>query len=72
MGMAHILGEEKAAEPLSHLGPRFPLLSGRDVLFFAYAPEQATEWEREVLDIIDLLVDRLVWALTEARAIARR
>jgi arginase len=50
MGMAHILGEEKAAEPLSHFGPRFPLLDAEAVFFFSYGPEQATRWEREVLD----------------------
>lgn len=49
MGMAHLLGEELAAEPLSHLGPRFPLLENRDVYFFAWGPDQATAWEREVM-----------------------
>jgi arginase len=49
MGMAHILGEEKAAQPLSHFGPHFPLLDARDVLFFAYGPGQATPWEHEVI-----------------------
>ena len=50
MGMAHLLGEEKAAEPLSRIGPRFPLLRSEDVFLFAYGPEQATTWERGVID----------------------
>jgi arginase len=49
MGMAHMLGEEEAAEPLARFGPRFPLLADEDVFFFSYGPEQATEWEREVI-----------------------
>lgn len=49
MGMAHILGEEGAAAPLSHIGPRFPLLEGDEVFFFSYGPEQATAWERDVM-----------------------
>ena len=50
MGMAHLLGEERAAPELSRFGPRFPLLAAEDVLVFAYGPEQATSWEREVLE----------------------
>ena len=50
MGMAHMLGEEGAAEPLSRLGPRFPLLADADVLLFSYGPEQATGWERRAIE----------------------
>jgi len=49
MGMAHMIGEEGAAEPLARFGPRFPLLADEDVFLFSYGPEQATEWEREVI-----------------------
>jgi arginase len=49
MGMAHMLGEEGAAEPLSHVGPRFPLLGDEDVFLFSYGPEQATEHERSAI-----------------------
>jgi arginase len=49
MGMAHLLGEEKATPELSRIGPRFPLLAPEDVLIFAHGPEQATPWERDVL-----------------------
>ncbi|MEW5958418.1 MAG: arginase family protein [Chloroflexota bacterium] len=50
MGMAHLLGEEKACAPLSHLGPRFPMLQPADVLFFAYGPDNRTRWERELME----------------------
>jgi arginase len=50
MGMAHLLGEDQAAESLSHLGPRFPLLDAEAVLFFSYGPKQATSWERAVME----------------------
>lgn len=49
MGVAHMLGEEGAAEPLSRFGPRVPLLGNEDVFFFSYGHEQATGWEQEVL-----------------------
>ena len=48
MGMAHILGEAGAVETLSHIGPRFPLLSDDQVLFFAYVPAELTPWEQAV------------------------
>jgi arginase len=50
MGVAHMLGEEGAVEPLSRFGPRFPLLGEEDVFLFSYGPEQATEWEHEVIE----------------------
>jgi arginase len=49
MGVAHMLGEEGTAEPLSRAGPRFPLLGEEDVFLFSYGPEQATEHERSVI-----------------------
>jgi len=50
MGVAHMLGEEGAAEPLSGFGPRFPLLTDEDVFLFSYGPEQATGWERSTIE----------------------
>jgi arginase len=50
MGVAHMLGVEGAAEPLSRFGPRFPLLSDEDLFLFSYGPEQATEHERDVIE----------------------
>ena len=53
-GMAHILAEPGATSELSGIGPRTPLLRDDQVLFFAYGPEQATGFEREVLERRDL------------------
>ena len=50
MGIAHMLGEEGAVEPLSRLTPSFPLLEDEEVFLFSYGPEQATEWERGVIE----------------------
>ena len=47
--MAHMLGEEGAAELLSRFGARFPLLGDEDVFLFSYGPEQATEHERSAI-----------------------
>jgi len=49
MGMAHLLGEDGAADELSHLGPRYPLLSPSQVVLFAHDMSRATPWEREVI-----------------------
>ncbi|MBA2598885.1 MAG: arginase family protein [Chloroflexia bacterium] len=49
MGLAHLLGEDGVAAELAQFGPRFPLLAPDQVLVFAYGPEQATPWEREVI-----------------------
>jgi arginase len=50
MGVAHMLGLEGAAESLSHIGPRFPLLDDEDLFLFSYGPEQATGHERHVIE----------------------
>ena len=50
MGMAHVLGEVKAVEALSRMGPRFPLLDDDAVFFFSFGPEQTTRWERDVFE----------------------
>ena len=50
MGMAHMLGEPGAAPELAGLGPRTPMLGDDQVLFLAYGPQQATSFEREVLE----------------------
>jgi arginase len=49
MGMAHLLGEVQATEPLSRFGPRYPLLSSEQVLLFGVGRDQCTEWEREAI-----------------------
>lgn len=49
MGVAHLLGEEKAAAPLAHIGSRFPMLAPDQIAFFAYGPQAITPWERDVM-----------------------
>lgn len=49
MGVAHLLGEEQAAEHLARIGPRFPLLAPDEIVFFAYGPQSSTPWERDVM-----------------------
>ena len=50
MGMAHMLGVDGAAPELVGAGARVPLLSPDDVLLFAWGPEQATPFERELIE----------------------
>ncbi len=50
MGMAHMLGVDGAAPELVGAGARVPLLSPGDVLLFAWGPEQATPFERELIE----------------------
>jgi arginase len=47
MGLAHMLGEPGA---VSGAGPRTPLLEVEQVLLFGWGPEQATPFEREVIE----------------------
>jgi arginase len=48
--MAHMLGVPGAATELINAGPRVPLLDAEQVLLFAWGPEQATPFERDLLD----------------------
>jgi arginase len=50
MGMAHMLGEQGAVPELVNAGPRAPLLDSDQVVLFGWGPEQATAFEREVID----------------------
>lgn len=50
MGVAHMLGEEGAAPELGSLADRSPMLGSEDVFLFSYGPEQATDWERGVIE----------------------
>jgi arginase len=50
MGVAHMLDVYGALDELVRVGPRVPLLAPDDVYFFAYGPDQRTEWERQVWD----------------------
>jgi arginase len=50
MGLAHMLGEEGAVSELVAAGPRVPLLTPDQVLLFGWGPDQATSFEREVIE----------------------
>jgi arginase len=50
MGMAHMLGEPGAVPELRDAGPRTPLLEADQVLLFGWDPDQATAFEREVIE----------------------
>jgi arginase len=50
MGMAHMLREQGAVPELVNAGPRAPLLDSDQVVLFGWGPEQATAFEREVID----------------------
>ncbi|MGH3012511.1 MAG: arginase family protein [Gaiellaceae bacterium] len=50
MGLAHMLGEEGAAPELVNVGTRTPLLEADQVTLFAWGNEQATPFERSVID----------------------
>lgn len=50
MGLAHMLAEPGACEPLLFAGPRTPLLRDEGVLLFGWGPEQATEFERAAIE----------------------
>jgi arginase len=50
MGLAHMLGERGASPELISVGDRAPLLAAEQVLLFGWGPEQATPFEREVIE----------------------
>jgi arginase len=50
MGLAHMLKEHGAETELVCVGKRVPLLDAERVLLFGWGPEQATAFEREVIE----------------------
>jgi arginase len=50
MGMAHMLGEQGVVPELVNAGGRAPLLHADQVVLFGWGPEQATAFEREVIE----------------------
>ncbi len=50
MGMAHMLGEQGAVSEFAGAGPRVPLLEDDQVLVFGWEHNQATEFERGVIE----------------------
>jgi arginase len=56
MGVAHMLGLDGAELELVAAGPRTPLLEPEQVILFGWGAEQATEFEREVVERLRLEV----------------
>jgi arginase len=50
MGVAHMIGEPVAAEELSHIGPRFPLMPDDRVVYFGYEPVVGESFEGEIAE----------------------
>lgn len=71
MGVAHLIGEGGVTESLSHIGPRFPLLSEDSIVAFGYNPAEMNEGEHEVLARHHLLTYPLAQVQGRARDVAR-
>jgi arginase len=54
MGMAHMLGETGAERELIEVGPRAPLLAPDQVVVVGWGPDQATPYERDAIDRLEL------------------
>lgn len=71
MGIAHLIGEVGVSEVLSHIGPRFPLLSADRIVAFGYNPAEMNEVEHEVLARHPMLTYPLAQVQGRARDAAR-
>lgn len=69
-GVAHLLDLPGTRPLLSHLGPRRPLLSARDVLFFGV--ENLTAGERQTIDRLSLATISRAEVREDAEAAAQR
>lgn len=49
MVTAHLIGLPEATEPLSHIGPRYPLLQPNQIVFVGAVLEELTDWEQQVV-----------------------
>lgn len=49
MVTAHLLGLPGATQPLSHIGPRFPLLDPDQIVFAGAVPDELTDWEKQAV-----------------------
>jgi arginase len=56
MGMAHMLNVDGALPELARIGRQTPLLSPSDVVFFGFDPNNATEWELEQIEQLNLQI----------------
>jgi arginase len=62
MGVAHMVAEPGAAEALTHVGPRTPLLPGRQIVPYGYTPGEPAAPEQTILDrngIVGFPVDQV-------------
>ena len=71
MGIAHMIGEVGVTEALSHIGPRFPLLTEDKIVAFGYNPAEMNEVEHEVLARHPMLTYPLARVQGRAREAAR-
>jgi arginase len=49
MGVAHMVAEDGSIEELSHIGPRYPLMPGENIVPFGYNPGEPVEHEQATL-----------------------
>jgi hypothetical protein len=49
MGMAHLVAEPGSAPMLTHIGPRYPLMAGGNVVPFGYIPGEPAAIEQAFL-----------------------
>jgi arginase len=72
MGLAHMLGERGALPELVEVATRVPLLDPERIVLFGWGPDQATPFEREVIErrgIVAVPVDQVA---AEPEVAARR
>jgi arginase len=50
MGMAHLLAEAGTVAEIARMGPRYPLMQPKDVLFFGFEPEEMNPVEHETFE----------------------
>ena len=80
MGLAHMLGEPGGVAALTRAGGRTPLLEPEQVLCFGWGPEQATRFERDVIErrsidvfpVADVAADPAGAAMSARRSIESR
>ncbi|MBW3632587.1 MAG: arginase family protein [Chloroflexi bacterium] len=75
MGVAHMVAEPGAAEALTRVGPRAPLLPGRQIVPYGYTPGEPVAPEQAILDrngIVGFPVDRVLGRAAAAASEALR
>ena len=72
MGVAHLLGEPSAANELSEIGPRFPLLADQDIIFVGTVGSELTRFERQTIERRGLRVISAGEVRADPGAAARR